>query len=385
MQADVLHPSELTRRDLGAWRELQAATPAFASPLLGPDFAMAVGEVRADTRVAVLRRNREAVGFLPHQRRPTGFARPIGAPFSDYHALVSAPGERLSGPDVLGAARLSAFRFTGLIDPFGVFDHGAVSWTDAYQIEVDESAETYLERLSCDTRNRLKNYRRYHQKLERDLGPVRLVAHDASPAAFEQLLAWKSEQTRRTGVQDFLRAAWTRKLLKRLFESQTGAFRGLMVSLYAGETLVCGHFGVRLGDQFHPWIGSSDHDLRAHSPGMVHQWMAIEAMPALGLRTYDLGPGFDHWKRMFARSALPVGAGLATAGNPAGQLAGSFDKVWSLPLVGRLEAAGRLRRRLDQIAVTELSLGGRVHGLVNAIAGYERRMTSRTDRHPATA
>ena len=385
MQADVLHPSELTRRDLGAWRELQAATPVFGSPLLGPDFAAAVGEVRADTRVAVLRRGGQAVGFLPHQRRPTGFARPIGAPFSDYHALVSAPGESLSGPEVLGAARLSAFRFTGLIDPFGVFDQGAVSRTDAYQIEIDGSAGAYLERLSSDSRNRLKNYRRYHQKLERDLGPVRLVAHDASPAAFEQLLAWKRDQTRRTGVQDFLRAAWTRRLLKLLFESQTGSFRGLMVSLYAGDTLVCGHFGVRLGDQFHPWIGASDHSLRAHSPGMVHQWMAIEAMPALGLCTYDLGPGFDHWKRMFARSALPVAAGLATAASPAGQLAGSFEKVWSLPLVGRLEAAARLRRRLDQIAVTELSLGGRVHGLVNAIAGYERRMTSRTDHRPAAA
>ncbi len=180
-------------------------------------------------------------------------------------------------------------------------------------------------------------------------------------------------------MQDFLRAAWTRRLLKRLFDAREGTFQGVMFSLYAGESLVCGHFGVRLGEHFHPWIGASDPELRAHSPGMIHQWMAIEAMPALGLRTYDLGPGFDHWKRMFAQSALPVNAGLATAQSPAGRLASSCDKVWSLPPLSRIEAAGRLRRRLDQIAVTELTLGGRVHGVVNAIAGYERRMNTRTD------
>ncbi len=212
-----------------------------------------------------------------------------------------------------------------------------------------------------------------------------MVAHDASPEAFEQLLTWKREQTRRTGVQDFLRAPWTRRLLGRLFETRDGGFEGLMFSLYAGETLVCGHFGVRLGDHFHPWIGASDPDLRAHSPGMVHQWMAIEAMPALGLKVYDLGPGFDHWKRMFAQDTIAVATGLATAANPAGRLAGSVDGVWSLPVVRRIEAAGRLRRRLDQIAITELTLPGRVHGVVNAIAGYERRMSTRTDGRQSAA
>ena len=364
---------------------MQAATPAFGSPLLGPDFALAVGEQRPDTRVAVLRRGGLPIGFLPHHLRPTGFARPIGAPFSDYHALVSAPGEPLDGAEVLRAAGLSAFRFTGLIDPFGVFDAGRDSQADGHRIDLGDNPAAYLAGLSAESRNRAKNYRRYHQKLERTLGPVRLVAHDADPAAFDQLIAWKREQTRRTGVQDFLRAGWTRRLLKRLFATRADGFQGMMVSLYAGDALVCGHFGVRQGDHFHPWIGASDHAWRSCSPGMVHQWMAIEAMPELGLRTYDLGPGFDHWKRMFARSVIPTGAGLAISSSPAGRLAGSFERVWSLPLVERIEAAGRLRRRLDQIAVTELTLRGRVHGLVNAIAGYERRMVTRTDGGPTVS
>src|ERR1700761_3089936 len=89
LEAEIVHPAELSRVDIAAWRRLQAAEPAFGSPLLGPDFAQAVGAVRPDARVAVYRRAGHAIGFLAHHRRPGGFARPIGAPFCDYHALVS--------------------------------------------------------------------------------------------------------------------------------------------------------------------------------------------------------------------------------------------------------------------------------------------------------
>ena len=90
LTAETLHPSDLTGADLAAWRALAAAHPAFASPLLGPDFAVEVGRVRDDARVTVWRRDHQAIGFLAHHRRPGGLARPIGSPFSDYHALVSS-------------------------------------------------------------------------------------------------------------------------------------------------------------------------------------------------------------------------------------------------------------------------------------------------------
>ena len=53
MTAQTLHPAELSLVDIAAWRALCAAEPAYANPLMGPDFALAVGEVRGDTRVTV--------------------------------------------------------------------------------------------------------------------------------------------------------------------------------------------------------------------------------------------------------------------------------------------------------------------------------------------
>src|ERR1700756_3330920 len=92
LEAWVVRPGELDPAELAMWRAMQAATPAFGNPLLGPDFAVAVGEVRADARVAVFHRRSQPVGFLAFHRRPRGFARPIGAPLADYHALVGVPG-----------------------------------------------------------------------------------------------------------------------------------------------------------------------------------------------------------------------------------------------------------------------------------------------------
>jgi CelD/BcsL family acetyltransferase involved in cellulose biosynthesis len=91
LDVETLHPRALAQADLRTWREMAAAEPAFAGPLLGPDFARAVGAVRDDARVAVIRRRGEALGFLPHHRRPGAMARAIGSPLSDYHGLVSRP------------------------------------------------------------------------------------------------------------------------------------------------------------------------------------------------------------------------------------------------------------------------------------------------------
>jgi CelD/BcsL family acetyltransferase involved in cellulose biosynthesis len=113
----------------------------------------------------------------------------------------------------------------------------------------------------------------------------------------------------------------------------------------------------------------------------VHQWEAIAAMPSLGLRVYDLGPGGEHWKRTFANQQAIVHAGLLTAASPIGRLSAAQERVWTSAGVRRIEAVGRLRRRLDQIAAMELTFGGRVRGLVSALAGFDRRSAAR--RQPA--
>src|ERR1019366_2030642 len=373
LEAELVHPGALAPADVAAWRALQAAAPAFASPLLGVDFAQAVGAVRQDARVAVYRRGGRTIGFLAHHRRPGGFARPIGAPFCDYHCLISRRDAALGAAEALQAARLGALRLTGLIDPLDSFGEAVKTRMPAHRIVLAGTSEAYLDALWAGSGNRLKNYRRYRRSLEKAAGAIRVVGDDRDPAAFEALIGWKRDQFVRTGLHDFLAVPWAAALMRGMFADRTPTFGGQMLSLYAGENLVAAHFGARQGGWFHPWISAYDPDFSAHSPGAVHQVEAIGAMTELGLHTYDLGPGEDHWKSQFTNDNGEVGAGLAVAPNFAGALARSSDQFWALPPLRDTALVGRVRNRLDQIAALELTLGGRMQGAAYALTTQRRR------------
>lgn len=370
LSAETFHPSDLSETDISTWRRLCASRPEFANPLLGPDFALAVGKVRPDARVTVWRWPGRTAGFLAYHRRPGSYARPIGAPLSDYHGLVAEQG--LDADEAMAVACLSVYRFTGLTDPNRAFAGGVVQ-RESFVIELETTAEAYLEALRAASPKRFKNYRRLDHKLDREVGELSIRGADRDQAAFDTLLRWKREQLARTGAHGFLNADWTQGLLQSLFERQEGDFQGLMVNLYAGDRLVAGHFGVRQGGVYHPWIASTDPELAAWSPGQVFLGRAIAAMPEMGLTTYDLGPGHEHYKRPYALTTRMIGEGVATAANLGGRAAQVSEQAWSLAGGHGQGPVGKLRRRLDIIASSELSFAGRARGLAQAIGARVRR------------
>lgn len=368
----VARPDELTPAEIDAWRAIQADEPVFANPLFGPDFAQAVGRVRSDVAVAVFGSAGSPVAFFAYHRRPSGFGRPIGAPFCDYHGLVAREGQGPSGEAALSATGLAAFRHSGLVDPEGAFA-GMGEGSKAFSITLTAGADAYLETIRAASAKKFKNWRRLRHRLEADFGPLALTA-SRSAADFEQVLAWKREQFVRTGVQDVLKPDWVSQLMHELFETETPTLSGLMLTLHAGETLVGGHFGIRSGDIYHPWIASTAPDLAALSPGQTFLDQAIRAMPGLGLRVYDLGPGHDHYKQPFASTSQTLKSGLTSAPGVRGRISLAADRSWMIGGVGRVQGVDKVRRRLDHIAASDPSLRGRVEGLVAATMATRRRV-----------
>ncbi len=368
---ELLHPSELGPGELIAWSALQARTPAFGNPLLGPDFAVLVGEIRRDARVAIWRDGRRASGFLGFHRTLGGFARPIGAPFSDYHALIA--GRDFAEPvQALMAAGLRGVRLTGLIDPYSHFSAG-LEPVLAHHIDLSGGADSYFEALWSASRNRWRNYKRYSRRLERQIGPLRIAAPDRSAKAFETLLTWKRRQLQATGLHDFTTSPWVDRLFHRLFETPAENFGGLLITLYAGERPVAAHFGVRQDGWFHPWIGAYDPELSDFSPGAVHQVMATAAAAGIGVTTYDLGPRADRSKTMFANASVTVHEGLAAGASLPARLAAGSER-----LIGQAGLVGRVRKRWDHVAAVELTVPRRIAGMAKAAAALNRRMEAWT-------
>lgn len=368
LTAEIVRPDALTLRDLGAWRAICDGRPAYRSPLLGPEFAQAVGAVRRDVAVAVLKRRGETVGFLAHHRGRDGFARPIGAPFSDYHGPVLAEGFDPSLAEVLAASGLHCFRCTSLIGPA---PDAATEAREAYAIGLEAiDAPGLLEEIRRSDPKRAKNWRRLSHKLEREQGAVEF-GPDRSTEALRAVLAWKSAQLRRSGLHDVLRPLWVRELVNDLFANPDPVFGGLFLTLRVEGRPVAGHFGVRRGGVYHPWVAAYAPDAAPYSPGVLFLLRAIEAMPALGLTTYDLSAGSDHYKKPFANVRTVVRAGLVRAAPGAEAPFG-----WMQAALGARGAAlaRRLDQRLEQIAAAEPTILGRLKGVLGAVKDGPRRM-----------
>ncbi len=354
LQARVTRAAEVAPADVGAWRAMAAATPAFASPLLGPDFAALVGQVRDDVRVAVYVQDGETVGVLAHHLRPGGVARPVGAPWSDFHALLTWPGRPTPWREALAAAGLRSFRFSQLVDPHGVFAGATSETVPSHLLTADPAGgEAAWERLRAGSPKRFKNIRRLEHKLERELGPL-VFAVEPERDAFDQLVGWKRDQFARTGAHDVLHPVWSRAFIDAAFALDTPDLRGQLLTLRAGGRLIAAHFGVRSGAVFHPWLAAFDPELRAYSPGLIFMSRLVRA--PLGVARYELSAGSDDYKTVFADHAEPVACGVADVRLEPGAAHAP-----------RLQLVQKLRSRLDHIAEVDITLADRVHGVARAV------------------
>jgi CelD/BcsL family acetyltransferase involved in cellulose biosynthesis len=375
LSCDVVKVRDLSQSDAQIWDEMVLAEPAFASPLLTRDFAAAVAAVRDDVRVAVFRRKGRAVGFLSHHRRPQRFARPAGAPFADYSALISfaEPGFRFD--DALRAAGIERFQAIGLIDPHGLNHEGGGEADMAFGLDLGDDAPAIQA-----PKKHVKNINRLRRRLEEAHGPVSILVGDRDRTRYQAMLAQKRRQLQDNGLHDFLGAPWAARFLDHLWDAPQESAHGVLLTLMAGDTPILHHYGLRLGARVHPWVSSYDPAYATWSPGQIFLHDAPEALRAAGVTHYDLSTGQDHYKNAFCNTQFPVRHVRLYGASAAARLRRSVAEAahGGARLLGqRAESLyGRLNRRLDQIAALELDMKGRMSGLAYAFANADRRKAS---------
>jgi CelD/BcsL family acetyltransferase involved in cellulose biosynthesis len=372
LSAETLRPSDLNDRQLEAWKAMAAATPAFRSPLLAPEFAQAVGRARRDAAVAVFQRDGRTVGFLAHHRAWGGYARPIGAPFSDYHALITAPGEGIEVAEALAAARLQRFRFSSVADPAGAFRPSAQKQHEGWAVDLaGRTPEQYVEALRSRNPRNVRQWRQLANKIERELGEIEFTAGDSSREAYDAMMGWKSAQLRRSGLHDVLQPRWVRTLMDDLFARQGEEFGGLLLTLRAGGRLLAADFGFRGNGVFHQWITAYDPEHAPYGPGRILLTRALASLPSLGLDVLDLGPTTTRLKQSVVLEPKTVFAGVAH-GHP--RAASPWRSVEGLLGPARGALVRKVQSRLDHIAAVEPSTLGRVRGILGALAAAPRRL-----------
>ena len=362
----LLSPDELDDRLITAWRALCSGHESYDSALMQPEFTQIVSSVRDDVRIAIYEAEDEVLGVFPMHVRPGGLARPIGAPFDDYSGPILSRDIDCDLVTLLELAGLSAYQAFGALDPW---DRLAPSASDenssAQSIEPehhvirpgDLSDDAFLEQQRSAHAKRFKNFRRLQNRAEREVGDLQLRWGQPEPDALNSLLRFKGQQFIESGLVNLVEATDARRVLDAVAASENG----FLVTLWFEGQLISGHFGIRVGEAFHPWVAAFDPAFSDYSPGNLLIMQIIKNMREMGLKTYDLAQGHDHYKKYFCNDARPSREIFATAETRAGKRYRRTQSIWKLLGADREQSYfGRLRRRMNHIAVSELGTIPRV-------------------------
>ncbi len=309
MKVSVIPPRDLGSEQIARWRDLACSLRDLSSPYFSPHFTLAVAAERPGVFVGVAEGSDGGVGFLPFQRTGLGFGSPVGSPLSDYHGLIGRVSPEWDGLDLIRQCGLRAWDFDHLPTEQKMFAPYFAGLRKSPILELSSGFAMYETRLRARGSRHLSALKRKQRKLDREVGPVRFELHDASPELVDKVIGLKSRQCRETGTFDFFQLKWAAGLAHRIAETDLPEFGGVMSALYAGETAVALHLGVRSRLTLHWWFPVYSREHARYSPGQILLMRLAEACCGLGIQTLDLGAGDDPYKMSFQTDSNEVAYG----------------------------------------------------------------------------
>ena len=286
-----MRPGELGPAEISAWQSMQRATPSLANPFLSPEFAVAVGRFRPDAQVAVLTEGQSITGFFPFERRRLSMGVPICGWLTPCQGLIHAPGVEWDPRELLRGCRLSAWRFDNLIAdqrPFGPYQ---AATAPSPMIDLADGFDAYYAKLRLKSPRFCRELARKTRKLAREAGELRIVADSRDTNMLRTLMAWKSDQYRRTSHVDRFEQPWLAGLLYALLATRGDHVSGLLSVLYAGDQPVAAQFGLRTRNLLVGWFTAYDTRFGKYSPGLIQFTQMAEELAAAGIRRDRHGQG----------------------------------------------------------------------------------------------
>jgi CelD/BcsL family acetyltransferase involved in cellulose biosynthesis len=305
LSARIVAPSALDPALVALWDQLNREVPGLASPFLTVHYARAVEAAGARVRVCVISRDGAPAAFFPYQFRGRlaslfGDAGPLGAHMSDYVGLIAPQGLRLSTTRLLQLARLNHFAFSHL--DASQEDYGLAGEQPRVGLRLRLDGAEPLTQHLLQNPTYLKDSERRERQLARDVGPLRFTfdVQDNRAAVLEHLVDHKRGQYQRTKAPDSLAAPWTVRLLRALAGSRAPSCRGVLSTLYAGDTWLASHFGLAGNGMLQVWLPVYNPDFSRYAPGRLLTHRMIASCPEAGIGLVDRGEGDNPAKRELA-------------------------------------------------------------------------------------
>lgn len=356
LSIEVVRPADLCDDDIARWLDIQALDPSLDSPFLSPYWCQAVERAQQDSRyafkVAIIREGGKARGFFP-VRAGRLTALPVGAPFSDYQAVIAEPGLEFDVLDLLRALEIQRYDFTLQLAAQSAFAPYAKGALDVRMTEMPDGYEAYEAAKRAKGEKIFKKMGTSRRNAERDFGPVRFTPISDSKEAFDALLEAKSRQLRASGHSDIFRPPWSRRLLEDLVQRRTPEFGAGLFTLHIGDELAAIHLHVQTRRTLNAWLITHNNKFERISPGILLFLEILKWMGEEGLHRMDLGIGDYQFKRALGNKIETVTYGSVGLPSPVTWMRqaayGASALAEALPLGKFSHYPARARRRLDVI------------------------------------
>lgn len=305
----VLKPGDLTPDLIERWKDLCRASEIYRSPFYWPQFTLAVGAIRSDTRVAIFEDRGEVIGILPFHRARGRAGKPVGGQLNDYQGPVLATGARIEPADLLEGAGLSSYDYNHLPTAIPALSRGATGFSSSPQMDLSEGYEAFVGRKDKSWTKAKREIRRRCRKTETEFGPLCFTFHDPSDGVFAQHIEMKNKLLERAGTRFRIRRDWIGDVLERLRHVEDEDFSARMTTLHAGDHLLAAHFGLTARGVWHWWFPSYDLGAYKLGPGINLVDQCAMAAEEHGIDTIDFGRGDGAFKLLFADRFVELGEG----------------------------------------------------------------------------
>ena len=195
-------------------------------------------------------------GFFPFQRSAWNVGRPVGSRLSDLQAVIAEPGWEWRPEELVRCCHLNAWEFYLLAAaPPGLKPH-CLQTADALYADLSNGFEHYRQQKRQAGSEKFKQVAKLARRAERQIGTLRFVHDTREPAVVAQLMAWKTDQYRRTHAVNVLAFGWVVELLHRILDCTDTRFCGMLSALYFGDRLAAVELSLRSHEVLHGWFAA---------------------------------------------------------------------------------------------------------------------------------
>jgi hypothetical protein len=294
---------------------LARKTESLASPFLCPEFSRAVDRFCSNAVSPCSPTDRTSSVSSLSSGAGSASSVPIGFGINDCQGLIHAPDVEWDPRELFRAWKVSVWQFGHLAEGQRPFERyaAAVAPSPGFALKFARPTGWILAELRGRCPKLLLVVRE----------PVGQVDHPVSyvhggltrSGGASHLMRWRSGQYHHFGWADIFDRPWIVEVADYLFSTHSDQFGGQLPVLYAGETPVAAHFGLRSGHVLARWFPACDPGFSRQSPGLIQHMRMAEETAALDIHLINLGKGAERYKQTLKTHELVVAQGMA-AGAP---------------------------------------------------------------------